>query len=303
VPFEPRALYAGMEAHGVALGPSCRWLEEIALGEREAIARIRAARVDELAGDYVLHLGAIDACFQLLVALLPADAPRDYLLAGLDELAWFGAARGETLWCRATVARIDADTQTLTGDVTLFAASGRVVASIRGARLERVGVQARALASSASGASALGRGAANGPGANGAARPGRPRLAPDELAALDDAAQRARVERYLIEEIAFSKELAPESVDAASGLNEQLDSLMAVELKTRIEAELGVEIPVAAFFDGSSAGDVAALLLDAVRQHAAAASAHGEDAQTLAALVDAIADLSDDEAADLLAGD
>jgi acyl transferase domain-containing protein len=285
VPLEPRALYAGMEAHGVALGPSCRWLAEIALGEQEALARVQAPRGEELAGDYVLHLGAVDACFQVLVALLPADAPRDYLLAGLDELAWYGAARGETLWCRATVTNTDPHTQTLTGDVTLLAASGRVVASVRGARLERVGVQARAAASTAP------------------ARPGRPRLALGDLDDVDAVARRARVERYLIEEIAFSKEIAPDLVDAASGLNEQLDSLMAVELKTRIDAELGVEIPVAAFFDGSSAGEVAAQLLDALDQRASAASAHGEDAESLARLVDAIAELSDEEAAGLLAAD
>jgi acyl transferase domain-containing protein len=278
--LEPHDVYAAMERHGVALGPACRWLAEIGLGERSALARVRAARPGELAGDYVLHLGALDASFQLLAVLLPPDAPRDYLLAGLDELAWYGGTADETLWSHAVLAGWDPATQTLRGDVTLSTAGGRVVATLRGARLERVGTQARSA-----------------PAPDG--EPGRPRLTLAELAELGAAERRARATRYLAEELAHSKGVPPDAVDTRTGLRDQLDSLMAVELKTRIEAQLGVEVPVAAFFDGSTPEDLAAALLDALDARVAAARA-GED-EGLAELVEAIAGLSDEEARRLLA--
>jgi thioester reductase-like protein len=50
-------------------------------------------------------------------------------------------------------------------------------------------------------------------------------------------------------------------LQADAPLSSQVDSLMAVELKTRIESDLEVAVPVAAFFDGKSAAELAEVLL------------------------------------------
>jgi thioester reductase-like protein len=51
------------------------------------------------------------------------------------------------------------------------------------------------------------------------------------------------------------------TIQADAPLSGQVDSLMGVELKTRIESDLEVAVPVAAFFDGKSAAELAQVLL------------------------------------------
>jgi len=93
-----------------------------------------------------------------------------------------------------------------------------------------------------------------------AARPGEKRSA-----ILDAApAERAQLlQSYVNEQVARVLGLSPSQLDIRQPLtNLGLDSLMAVELKNRISADLGVNVPMVKFLQGFSVAQAATLLLD-----------------------------------------
>jgi acyl carrier protein len=93
-----------------------------------------------------------------------------------------------------------------------------------------------------------------------AAHPGEKRSA-----ILDSSpAERAQLlESYVNEQVARVLGLSPSQLDIQQPLtNLGLDSLMAVELKNRISADLGVNVPMVKFLQGFSVAQAATLLLD-----------------------------------------
>ncbi len=80
-------------------------------------------------------------------------------------------------------------------------------------------------------------------------------------AALADRAQ--LLQSYVNEQVARVLGLSPSQLDIQQPLtNLGLDSLMAVELKNRIAADLGVNVPMVKFLQGFSVAEAATLLLD-----------------------------------------
>ncbi|MWA04973.1 SDR family NAD(P)-dependent oxidoreductase [Actinomadura sp. LD22] len=97
--------------------------------------------------------------------------------------------------------------------------------------------------------------------AEASARPGA--LTADELFAADPAERRALLETYLHGAIARALEMTPEQLDADQPLNEVgLDSLVGVGMKSQVEVELGLSLPLAAALEGSSVRQLAARMLD-----------------------------------------
>src|SRR6185295_3325451 len=79
-----------------------------------------------------------------------------------------------------------------------------------------------------------------------------------------DVAERQQLlEEYLRDAGGRVLGLATSKLDVQQPLNRMgIDSLMAVELKNRIEADLAVEIPVLKFLDGASLSQLASFLRD-----------------------------------------
>ncbi|WP_394823177.1 SDR family NAD(P)-dependent oxidoreductase [Pendulispora albinea] len=93
----------------------------------------------------------------------------------------------------------------------------------------------------------------------------RPRTALREAvrAASGIDARRELIETHLREQIARTLRVAPSKLEVAHPLKGKgIDSLMAMELKNRIEAELGVALPVVKFLAGPSVAELAADLLE-----------------------------------------
>jgi len=90
------------------------------------------------------------------------------------------------------------------------------------------------------------------------------------LRAADDATRPQLLVGYLREEAARTLGMRPDDVDPAVSLSSiGFDSLMAVQLKSQIEADLGVVVPMIRFLEGPSLNQIMESLVDAGRALAA----------------------------------
>ena len=97
----------------------------------------------------------------------------------------------------------------------------------------------------------------------GKARVAGPVLDPTALAGLDRAARCERLERFLRGEVARELGIREERLVATRPLNAMgLDSLMAVQLRNRVQELLQTTIPVSRFIEGPSIRDLASELAD-----------------------------------------
>ncbi|MEO0946631.1 MAG: MupA/Atu3671 family FMN-dependent luciferase-like monooxygenase [Cyanobacteria bacterium J06641_5] len=140
--------YQQLAGRNVAIDPKLAGIQHLWRRPGEAIARIQLpSQFEQLADDAGIQPVLLDACLQVLWAALPAaefshpQAPR-YQFAGIDELQLHGPLP-DLLWGHGTLASPLTDNrQVLTGDVRAFAADGTVKLTIKGLRLQPVGVAA-----------------------------------------------------------------------------------------------------------------------------------------------------------------
>ncbi|MCX2729531.1 amino acid adenylation domain-containing protein [Saccharopolyspora sp. NFXS83] len=128
------ACYAALEARGYQYGPAFQAIEEVWVGEHEALARIGPPQQVTDAAEHHVHPVLLDACFQ---ALLVPDVLRDAGDAGirlplsiaelrLDEIG------AQPIWAHAVLTGTDgAD---LVGDIAVYAADGSPLGLISGFR-------------------------------------------------------------------------------------------------------------------------------------------------------------------------
>ncbi|WP_326701232.1 amino acid adenylation domain-containing protein [Streptomyces sp. NBC_01754] len=131
------ACYAALAGLGYHYGPAFQAIEEVWIGTRDVLARIRPPQaVGDDAARHHLHPVLLDACFQsLLTPLLlrehPAPGTGIRLPLSVEEAA-LGPVGDQPLWVHATVLPGDGDT-TL-GDITLYAEDGAPLGRISGFR-------------------------------------------------------------------------------------------------------------------------------------------------------------------------
>jgi acyl transferase domain-containing protein/acyl-CoA synthetase (AMP-forming)/AMP-acid ligase II/acyl carrier protein len=111
------------------------------------------------------------------------------------------------------------------------------------------------------------------------------------------------LEGQLREQAARVLRLAAAALDVEQPLNNLgIDSLMAIELKNRIEADLGVTVPMVKFLEGPSVRDLAGYVAEhLIPLLAAPPTADGLDAHAAGDLLSRLDDLSDDQVDALLA--
>ncbi len=97
-----------------------------------------------------------------------------------------------------------------------------------------------------------------------------------ELAAADPATRIARLIAYFTEQLATIMGLEADKIDAAAPLTTiGLDSLMAIELKNKIETRLQVVVPMARFMEGPSVTTLAQAVAELISDGAAPTSNDG----------------------------
>ena len=99
-----------------------------------------------------------------------------------------------------------------------------------------------------------------------------------DILATEPEKRRGLVEGFLVEQIAQVLKCSPSKVDAHQPLNRLgIDSLMAVELKNRVEADLETSLPVTVLLQGPSLSQLATQLLEGLDAPAAEAPEEAED--------------------------
>jgi amino acid adenylation domain-containing protein len=222
----PQAFYVRLP--GLRYGPHFQGMQLLWLREGEATGRVvlPAALLAE-APLYQIHPVLLDTCLQVLLAALPTgQAP--LLPAGLAHLYLF-ARPGAQLWSRACLSVSTASVPgSQEGDITLFDEQGQPLAQLRGVRLQNI-------------SDLVGQS----PDQH---QEQKQRLTRASLGAESFETRQDLLVRYLLQAITQARGMADAPVDTDCTLAElALDSIMAIELKQRIQADLEIELAVTSF--------------------------------------------------------
>lgn len=129
--------YHHLQKRGIQLGPSVQWVEEIWYGEGEAFARFRKASSEEKkAHQYALHIhpGIFDSCAQIFHAALWKDTPNDmrFMVVKWIDFAYPLDHKDEKeLWCHVVLDRNACQPGFIIGRFDLFDQEGRLIAASR----------------------------------------------------------------------------------------------------------------------------------------------------------------------------
>ncbi|MEV4423758.1 amino acid adenylation domain-containing protein [Streptomyces sp. NPDC049602] len=258
-------LYRLLWQRALYLGSAARWVERIRLGRGEATAEIRSALPGEAEG-YLIHPGLVDAMFQTALACFPMDGPA-LVPAGLDRFVHYD--RGgvqDGLRCHAELFEDGTRAR-----IRLVSAQGRLVAEACGVRfipaLNRPAAEpatapaptVERVSPVASGA--LRRATAPTAPATAPALAPAPVPAPVEAPAVAPDAVRALVARTVAQALGT----VAARLDVVQSLQALgLDSLIAMKIRTTLNKEFDVLLPMTAFLNGRSTEDIAGDVLAAL---------------------------------------
>ncbi|MFJ2060405.1 amino acid adenylation domain-containing protein, partial [Streptomyces sp. NPDC087908] len=256
-------LYRLLWQRGLYLGSAVRWVERITLGRGEATAGIRPASPAETE-PYVIHPGLVDAMFQTALACFPADGPA-LVPAGLERFVHYDrGGHQDGLRCHAELFDGGARAR-----IRLVAANGRLVAEADGVRF--VDAPTRAEEPLVTPPATTARQA---PAAERASAPestARTRAAavtapaPVETPAPAAAASPDAVRALVVRTVARALGTTAARLDARQSLQALgLDSLIAMKIRTALNKEFEVLLPMSAFLDGRSTDDIAGDVLAAL---------------------------------------
>jgi phthiocerol/phenolphthiocerol synthesis type-I polyketide synthase C len=271
------SFYHLLAEHGLQYGPGFQVVDNIWRRDGEAIARLTAPTPESFALDADAQV--LDGCFQVLAATLPTrngtapQASDTYLPVGIAELRNHATPQGGT-WSHAVLRpALDPEPDTVEGDVFLLHEDGQVAVAARGLRLQRVpGETAPGTADLPYSIHELRWQPAALPPPD-ADAPNRPAHAGsgmattaglrDELRHAGPDERRRLLESYLRDQVASHLGLAPSRLDIQVPLNNLgLDSLVAVDLRTQVELDMGIVLPVVQLLDGATVARLADWLAD-----------------------------------------
>jgi acyl transferase domain-containing protein/acyl carrier protein len=131
------AYYRRMATSQIHLGPQFQWIELIRRGTNESIGRMVApAGLDHLER-YEIHPSLVDACFQMLVSLLPDTDTRTMVPSTVDRFHFIGSPRNRErqegltrLWCHVRNESPEDVSGNIIASIQLMDDDGHVVALV-----------------------------------------------------------------------------------------------------------------------------------------------------------------------------
>ena len=137
--------YRSLGERGLDYGPCFQGVEQLWIGDREALGRVRLpAPLASQAGAYRFHPALLDACLQVLGGLL-SKGEETFVPVALEKMRAHHRPPGSKgLWVHARLRPEDGKgRETLTGDLTLLDDDEQPVMELGGLRLQRVGDSAQ----------------------------------------------------------------------------------------------------------------------------------------------------------------
>ncbi|MEE8155552.1 MAG: SDR family NAD(P)-dependent oxidoreductase [Phycisphaerales bacterium] len=135
---DTKMFYRLLVQQGIELGPNFQWIEEMWRRPGEAVARLRAPKVDDRIGAYPVHPGWIDACFQVVTVTLSTvnqDFPT-YLPISAKRFTCTSRPFDAT-WIHVTLhPKEDDDSSWFESDIRLLTESGETVLEIERFRVK-----------------------------------------------------------------------------------------------------------------------------------------------------------------------
>ena len=131
------AFYGRLDGRVLALGPSFRAVTRVWRGKGEALGEIHLPEAAVDAPRYRMHPGLLDACVQLIDALVPDDLSGDttfYMPMAIDRFRILERP-GERVWSSVRLTSPPGDT--LSADIQVLDDGGNLVAEMTGLRLRR----------------------------------------------------------------------------------------------------------------------------------------------------------------------
>ncbi|WP_246095364.1 non-ribosomal peptide synthetase/type I polyketide synthase [Streptomyces roseicoloratus] len=257
-------LYRLLWQRAMYLGSAVRWVERIRLGRGEATAEIRPAVPGE-AEPYLIHPGVVDAMFQTALACFPVDGPALVPVAVERFVHYDRCALRDGLRCHAELFEDGTGTR---ARIRLVGANGRLAAEADGVRFATALTRPAALPAAAPAptaeavATARPESRRQAPATTVPAAPATvPEAAPAAEPALAPEAVRARVARTVAQALGspVARFDARQSLQALG-----LDSLIAMKIRTTLNREFEVQLPMTAFLNGRCGDDIAEDVLSAL---------------------------------------
>jgi acyl transferase domain-containing protein len=127
--IDRNSFYQTFTDKGLVFGSRFRWLEQVWVGDGEALARLQKPESIESFNGYVIHPGLLDACTQLPFAIPSDDEKRKSEMTipfTLNELRYYQPASEQTWWVHAVAKDSD------TWDISLLDESGQAIAEFVG---------------------------------------------------------------------------------------------------------------------------------------------------------------------------
>lgn len=256
------------QRHVQSCAPAIRHVARLWSGEHEALGQIRfVPAADGKDGNAAFRTPLIDACCSVMAAVRCADFLAEgtrFGVAGLGQLRWYADLPCDAyLWSHATLQTHTSNgSELLRGSVRVWDESQRLILEAGDVCLRRFAVSQPRVPRPAAG-----------PNASVSPEPPAASVVPDLLqnlyaAPLEERA--APIQAYLRGQLAHTLNLPATRIDVEQPLtNLGIDSLMAMEIKSRVESELGVEIPIVHLLEGPTIARLADQLLPQLAQRPA----------------------------------
>lgn len=140
--FSGEEFYRTLLQRGVYYGPDFRAVERVWAKENESLGQLSMPAVIQYdAALYRMHPAFLDACLQVLAATQGTSAAQDlYVPVGCKRIRFY-ARPGQALWSRVALAPDAGDH--IQANISLFDEQGRIVASLDGFTMQRIGRRPR----------------------------------------------------------------------------------------------------------------------------------------------------------------
>jgi acyl transferase domain-containing protein len=243
--IDPKSVYQYQADRNIVVGESYKWIKTVHLGNEEAIAELSAPIIANNT-TFDVHPGFLDSCFGVLVMTAQLNEGETFIPFSMEEIQFLRPVSNENLRIHALLRSKSEDGSRITGDITIETEDGEKVATFVG--LEGRSAKMENLLSRLNQTAELSKAEKNNESKE-ASEANSTLLS--ILIRTSSTRRDAVLTRKLVEILSKSLRLRPgQEIDSRERLFDLgVDSIIAVELKNRLQSELGLPISSTLLFD------------------------------------------------------